>query len=797
MSTEAAITQSTEAEFDNLKQDIAKIILADESPVAEDAAFKKDRKIYSDLIGQLTQIQKNVELLKSANSELGKAELVVKKAGVEFHAQKKQLLELAGNLGKAVFDGRKSGHISDSAFFKNRMDLELRIDELKKQINLLSLESPTGVLEQASNKAQQIKLASQIKLEEFKIESANKALGKEILTANADDEVKCDSTENILGIIANQRLRVTKATEAVKTAEDNFFAAKKMAADKIGCGEVKEPALLRSQQIEQQKKFNSIEAEIKDLQESIVEKALSYEWLRENPILGEPLERLEKLKHQVTPRKLSIWPLVTVVIIGHLCQSFGKEPVNLSAFNVLVLYIGTALGGLALLAYYKPDLASGDRRYTSMMLLFSYSVIGIIGLFAFQNLTEYAVSNWSQKSLRGFDPRKFLVLIGQAYRDTFSIMFGTGKPASFLKYFETHMLSVGLCEELIKLAPAIVAFTAFTGNWSSRSSDFNSKLVYLAMIGGLAFGLGEAVHYHTEYYAPLKVAWGIYATRFLSLVLIHAVWAGISGWILAHVTGGWIRSLLKSGTGGWGLIILVFALFALTIGISDFLHTCHNLSANQIWVLAWDIVSIAIFAWLVRCSSLSQLRTPNLLAFSFKHVTSANSYRNADSNNHAFSKKNESSDNPAPDINSSDGQINNQKTESSLAEIKLWNPNAAGLWSFLLSPIFGAWLHALNWKSLGQPDKAKICFYWVYSSIAFEFARYFLPDIVAYIGFVVLLVAWWLQSGKEQYKYVKENVPNYQKKKWATPLSIAGLIFLGLLFLTYALGEDTMASQQN
>ena len=187
----------------------------------------------------------------------------------------------------------------------------------------------------------------------------------------------------------------------------------------------------------------------------------------------------------------------------------------------------------------------------------------------------------------------------------------------------------------------------------------------------------------------------------------------------------------------------------------------------------------------------------NLLAFSFNHKGYANSFWKVDSNNKADSKINGYSANPAPDIDTHDGQSNNQKTESSLAEIKLWNPNAAGLWSFLLSPIFGAWLHALNWKSLGQPDKAKICFYWVYGSIAFEFATYFLPDIVAYIGFVVLLVAWWLQSGKEQYKYVKENVPNYHKKKWATPLSIAGLIFLGLLFLTYALGEDTMASKQN
>ena len=27
----------------------------------------------------------------------------------------------------------------------------------------------------------------------------------------------------------------------------------------------------------------------------------------------------------------------------------------------------------------------------------------------------------------------------------------------------------------------------------------------------------------------------------------------------------------------------------------------------------------------------------------------------------------------------------------------LWNPNTAANWSFLFSPLFGAYLHALNW----------------------------------------------------------------------------------------------------
>ena len=32
----------------------------------------------------------------------------------------------------------------------------------------------------------------------------------------------------------------------------------------------------------------------------------------------------------------------------------------------------------------------------------------------------------------------------------------------------------------------------------------------------------------------------------------------------------------------------------------------------------------------------------------------------------------------------------------------LWNPTAAGSWSILFSPIFGAYLHMLNWRALFQ-----------------------------------------------------------------------------------------------
>lgn len=42
-----------------------------------------------------------------------------------------------------------------------------------------------------------------------------------------------------------------------------------------------------------------------------------------------------------------------------------------------------------------------------------------------------------------------------------------------------------------------------------------------------------------------------------------------------------------------------------------------------------------------------------------------------------------------------------------LENVALWNPNAAGLWSLLFTPIFGSIIHMKNWNALGQPEKAR------------------------------------------------------------------------------------------
>lgn len=110
----------------------------------------------------------------------------------------------------------------------------------------------------------------------------------------------------------------------------------------------------------------------------------------------------------------------------------------------------------------------------------------------------------------------------------------------------------------------------------------------------------------------------------------------------------------------------------------------------------------------------------------------------------------------------------------------LWNPNAAGNWSLLFSPAFGAWLHMKNWRALGEPAKAEASKRWIIISlvliIAGSLASGLLPDSKALDAMsrmlgLVLLITWYFSSGRAQAAYVKQRYgKDYPRRGWGRPL---------------------------
>lgn len=128
----------------------------------------------------------------------------------------------------------------------------------------------------------------------------------------------------------------------------------------------------------------------------------------------------------------------------------------------------------------------------------------------------------------------------------------------------------------------------------------------------------------------------------------------------------------------------------------------------------------------------------------------------------------------------------------------IWNPNAAASWSLLFSPAFGSFLQMLNWRALGESQKADDARGWFIVSLAM-LAVYILIGVFASdaqaadaisraVGFAYLLV-WYFAAGRQQGKYVKERWgKDYPRRGWGKPILIAIGAFVGYFLIAVAIG---------
>ncbi|MBB2487791.1 hypothetical protein H5407_21350 [Mitsuaria sp. WAJ17] len=129
---------------------------------------------------------------------------------------------------------------------------------------------------------------------------------------------------------------------------------------------------------------------------------------------------------------------------------------------------------------------------------------------------------------------------------------------------------------------------------------------------------------------------------------------------------------------------------------------------------------------------------------------------------------------------------------------RLWNPNAAALWSLFFSPIFGAILHMKNWQAMGETVKAAEARQWVVGLSAamglLLLLTLFLPmspaaDLALQLAGLVLLLAWYYGTGKAQATRVLARYGRgYPRKSWVEPVLIGFAILAGLFVVTVGLG---------
>jgi RsiW-degrading membrane proteinase PrsW (M82 family) len=173
-----------------------------------------------------------------------------------------------------------------------------------------------------------------------------------------------------------------------------------------------------------------------------------------------------------------------------------------------------ALGSIVIFLAFFVFLATGgvaDARHLVAIGLFT-GTVGVLFLVVVQAIAE-ATQNTVVVG------RSLLViffwiakLIGLSYRAALDP--DNGFWVSFLGF----TAGVGLCEEVVKIAPVLVRYR--------RQSDDNWRGAFLwGLASGAGFGIAEGVMYSAQMYNGVSGA-GTYLVRFVSCVALHALWTG-------------------------------------------------------------------------------------------------------------------------------------------------------------------------------------------------------------------------------------------------------------------------------
>ena len=125
----------------------------------------------------------------------------------------------------------------------------------------------------------------------------------------------------------------------------------------------------------------------------------------------------------------------------------------------------------------------------------------------------------------------------------------------------------------------------------------------------------------------------------------------------------------------------------------------------------------------------------------------------------------------------------------------LWNPNAAALWSLLFLPVFGATLHMLNARAMGDKDQIRQS-KWALIILLVIFLL--LPLVALFFNpknntfGLILLLGWYFAIGRRQVEAVKQKYgSHYPRRPWFKPLALAVLGMVAYLAYAFIVGFMT------
>ncbi len=201
---------------------------------------------------------------------------------------------------------------------------------------------------------------------------------------------------------------------------------------------------------------------------------------------------------------------------------------------------------------------------------------GIILLLAFQ----WAAFHMPLIIPRGIIGLVLLVvkLIGWSYS------LADDPDSNFFLSFLGYTCGVGLCEEIAKAIPMLWRIKTAPGD---EDASWNSLMLW-GLASGIGFGIAEGIMYSGRYYNGLAGA-DMYYTRFISCVVLHAMWAGAVGISIYRRQGDLINA-----DNNWSYflnVVLIIIVPMVLHGLYDTLLT----KDHDVWAL---VVALATFVWL-------------------------------------------------------------------------------------------------------------------------------------------------------------------------------------------------------
>lgn len=147
----------------------------------------------------------------------------------------------------------------------------------------------------------------------------------------------------------------------------------------------------------------------------------------------------------------------------------------------------------------------------------------------------------------------------------------------------------------------------------------------------------------------------------------------------------------------------------------------------------------------------------------------------------------------------------NRPTDVINAEPQLWNILLIRISSLFFTFGFGAYLIALNWKTLGEHEKAKRSMYWFYSAVPLFLFATIIPDGPLGTGFsrFLFLVGFigWANSKlvKEQTKFIKLNYgTSYTRRSFLKPIGVWCACFSMLILVVIVRDvPESLENQEN